>query len=186
MVEIVSNYVLHQGWLKVSLVTLAFPGGKTIEREVEHHGQAVAVLPYDAKRRTALLIRQFRAASFLSSGDGTLLETIAGIIEDADPAEDARREAMEEAGLRLGPLEHAGSAWTSPGFSTELMTMYLAPYESADRVAAGGGIGDEDIEVVEFSLHELAALADANEIRNMTTLALVQTLRLKRPELFAL
>jgi nudix-type nucleoside diphosphatase (YffH/AdpP family) len=185
MAEITSSTVLHQGWLRVTRVSLRFPDGKAQEREVEHHGEAAAVLAYDARRRTALLIRQFRAPAFLSAGDGMVLETIAGIVEHEDPAEDARREAMEEAGVKLDVLEFVGRAWTSPGFSTEQMSMYLAPYSETDRTGAGGGIDDEDIETVEIPLRELAALADAGGVKNMTTLALVQTLRLRRPELFA-
>jgi nudix-type nucleoside diphosphatase (YffH/AdpP family) len=183
-IDVASETVLHQGWLRVSRVVLRFPDGKTLEREIEHHGNAVAVLPYDPARRTALLIRQFRTAAFVSAGDGFLLETIAGIIEQDGTEESGRREAMEEAGLRLGTLEYCGRAWTTPGFSTEQMSMYLATYGAADRVATGGGIGDEDIEVVELSLRELASLADRDGLKNMTTLALVQTLRLRHPELF--
>jgi hypothetical protein len=39
--------------------------------------------------------------------------------------------------------------------------------------------------VIELLLSELAAMADAGQIMDMKTLALVQTLRLRKPELFA-
>jgi 8-oxo-dGTP pyrophosphatase MutT (NUDIX family) len=94
---------------------------------------------------------------------------------------------MEEAGLKLHALEHVGTAWSMPGISTEQMHLYLAPYCEADRIGLGGGIANEHegITVVELPLAELAAMADAGQINDMKTLAVVQTLRLRKPELFA-
>ena len=73
-----------------------------------------------------------------------------------------------------------------PGISTERMDLYLGEYSEGDRVAAGGGIDDENegIEVVELPLAEVAAMADDGRLADMKTLLLVQTLRLRRSELF--
>jgi Aconitase C-terminal domain len=38
------------------------------------------------------------------------------------------RSSRSPQGLRLRELEHAGRVWTSPGISTEMMDLYLAPY----------------------------------------------------------
>ena len=58
--------------------------------------------------------------------------------------------------------------------------------ELLDRVGLGGGVADEHegITVIELPLAELAAMADAGQIIDMKTLAVVQTLRLRKPELF--
>jgi len=48
---------IHQGYMTLLLATLETDEGTTFQREIEHHGHAVAVLPYDAARRTALLRR---------------------------------------------------------------------------------------------------------------------------------
>jgi nudix-type nucleoside diphosphatase (YffH/AdpP family) len=106
--------------------------------------------------------------------------------DGTDAPTTARREAMEEAGLRLGELELVAYAWPSPGMLTERLSLFLAPYRAADRVGAGGGVAEEheEIEVVEMPLGELAALVDRGEIYDMKTLILVQTLRLRRPDLF--
>ena len=98
-----------------------------MRREVEDHGAAVCVLPYDPVRRTAILVRQFRAPVFLAAEQEELLEAIAGLVSP-DPAACGRREAMEEAGLALHAVEHVASVWTMPGVSTEFMHLYLAPY----------------------------------------------------------
>jgi hypothetical protein len=86
----------------------------------------------------------------------------------------------------LTSLEPVGAAWTTPGVSTELMHLYLAPYRAADRTGAGGGVAGEheNITVNETSLAELAAMADDGRLFDLKTLALVQTLRLRRPGLF--
>jgi nudix-type nucleoside diphosphatase (YffH/AdpP family) len=135
--QILSTLSLYDGWTTLRLVQLRLESGDVIEREVEDHGNAVAVLPFDPVRRTALLVRGLRAPALLSAGRTDLLECPAGLIEEADPAQAARREANEEVGLRLRELEHVGRVWTSPGISTEMMDLYLAPYSAADRVHAG-------------------------------------------------
>ena len=177
----------HDGWSKYRLITVRLADGKTIRREVEDHGRAVAVLPYDPQRRTAMLIRQFRVPVFLTTREQDLLEAVAGVVEAGeDPADCARRETLEEAGLRIADLQYVTTVWTMPGISTERMALYLAPYAREDRVAAGGGVDhDEDITVVELPLRELAAMADAGDVHDMKALVLVQTLRLRRPDLFA-
>jgi hypothetical protein len=73
-----------------------------------------------------------------------------------------------------------------PGISTELMHLYLAPYGPGDRTGAGGGVAGEheNITIVEMKLFDLAAMADRGELVDLKTLALVQTLRLRRPDLF--
>ncbi|MGZ5225641.1 MAG: GDP-mannose pyrophosphatase, partial [Burkholderiales bacterium] len=74
--------------------------------------------------------------------------------------------------------------WSMPGISAERMDLFLGLYAAADRTEAGGGIDDEGIEVVEMPLSALAAMTDAGALNDMKTLVLVQTLRLRRPELF--
>jgi hypothetical protein len=73
-----------------------------------------------------------------------------------------------------------------PGVSTEKMHMFLAEYRAASRVGAGGGLAEEneEIEVIEVPLADLAAQADRGELADLKTYALLQSLRLKRPELF--
>jgi hypothetical protein len=73
-----------------------------------------------------------------------------------------------------------------PGISTERMHLFLAPYAEGDRVAAGGGVADENeaIEVAEMPLAVLARRADEGGLGDLKTLLLVQTLRLRRPDLF--
>jgi len=185
-ITMTSMETVYEGWAKYSFATFRLPGGETVRREIEDHGRAVAVLPYDERRKTAILVRQFRAPVFVAAGERNLLEAIAGLVEEPEPEDAARREAYEEAGLGLKSLERVAQAWTMPGLSTERMSLYLAPYDVHDRLSAGGGATHEHeyLEVVELPLSELALFADSEGLADMKTLVLVQTLRLRRPDLF--
>ena len=94
---------------------------------------------------------------------------------------------LEECGLRVGALEPVTIAWALPGISTERIHMFLAPYSEVDRVSEGGGMAQENerIAVVEVPLAQLALAADEGRLTDMKTFALLQTLRLRRPDLFA-
>lgn len=164
--------------------------GATAEavREVSEHGDAVAVLPVDPARRTALLVRQFRLPVWLARGDGVLLEACAGLVDPGEePAACARREALEETGYAIAALEPAGAVFSSPGTSHEAIHLFLAEYAAGARHHDGGGLAHEgeDIEVIELPLDELAALAAAGAIADAKTLCLVGLLRARRPALFA-
>jgi nudix-type nucleoside diphosphatase (YffH/AdpP family) len=180
------NDTIHAGWTALSIATVRYPDGLVIRREVEDHGNAATVLPYDPVRRTALLVTQLRVPVLASGQSEDILEAPAGIVESLDPEACARREVLEECGVRVGVLEPVVTAWSMPGISTERIHLYLAPYSSADRVAAGGGVDHENerITVTEVPLAWLAQAADRGELTDMKTFALLQTLRLRRPELF--
>lgn len=177
---------VHDGWASFLIAEVTLPDGHEVTREIEDHGEAVCVLPYDAARRVAVVIRQFRTPPFFAAALPELLEAPAGLLDEADPQEGARREAYEETGLQLGRLEPVATVWTMPGVSTERMHLYLGPYTEADRTGAGGGVAEEHegITVTEMPLADLAALADAGQLADMKTYTLVLALRLRRPDLF--
>lgn len=177
---------IHSGWAKFILATIRLPNGEIIRREIEDHGAAVAVLPYDPQRKTAVLVRQFRAPVYLAADRQETLEAIAGSIEGHDPYSCARREAIEEAGLQLDNLEYLFTGWTMPGVSTERMHFFLAPYHEGSRIGSGGGLDSEHefITVVELTLTELADMAKDCRLDDVKALVLLQTLRLRRPDLF--
>ena len=179
--------VLHEGWARFLKITVRLEDGEEVTRELEDHGNAVAVLPYDPERRTALLVRQLRMGPLVAGeSDPHLLEALAGMVEDESPEAAGRREAMEEVGLRLTELQGFGAPFSTAGVSTERISLYLAPHTAADRVGEGGGAEGEheNIRVVERPLKVLLEAALAGELRDLKTLALVLLLRVQRPELF--
>ena len=82
-----------------------------------------------------LLVRQFRVAVgelLLEIPAGTLDVADDGVVEDPDLA--ARRELEEETGMRAGSWRKLARFYTAPGFTSELMHLYLA----TDLVPADG------------------------------------------------
>ncbi len=186
MAEVVDTRTLYTGWTEFSLVKLRLKDGAVVERCVEDHGEAAVVLPYDAERRVAVLVRQVRAA-VTYMGEEEFPEAPAGLIDDDEsPETAAMREAEEETGLKLRSLEPLGRFWSSPGASTETSWLYLAEFSPADRTGAGGGVDDhEDIEVIELPLAELAERARRGELNDLKLAVLVLSLMNRRPDLFA-
>src|SRR3954471_17248345 len=133
--EIIEKKTVHEGWAKYSVLRVRLPDGQIAKRELEEHGPAVCVLPYDPKRNTGILVSQFGAPVMALSGETSFVEAIAVLTDDDPPESAALRETLEETGLRLQALEPVAFLWTMPGLSTERMYLYLAPYTRADRVA---------------------------------------------------
>ncbi|KQT42958.1 NUDIX hydrolase [Aureimonas sp. Leaf454] len=187
MAEITDVQTIYEGWANFHVATVRREDGAILSHVVEDHGNAVAVLPYDPVRGIAILVRQMRTPVLFAKADPRTLELPAGRADHGSSEASVRAEALEEAGLRLSNLRLVVSAWTMPGVSTECADLYLAEFSDEDRVSSGGGLAheDEDIEVVEVPLRDLAAMADAGELRELKAFALLAALRLRRGDLFA-
>ncbi|WCS25950.1 NUDIX hydrolase [Methylobacterium sp. NMS14P] len=185
--EILNIRFVHEGWSRFGIARVRLADGAVVEREIEDHGNSVGILPYDPERKVATLVRELRVPPLFAAGEQVQLEAPAGLIDAGSPEENARREALEEVGLRLRALEFVGATYSCASLTTEKIHLYLAPYGRADRAEAGGGAEGEheNIRVVEMPLAELAARADRAEITDLKTLTLVLALRARHPELFA-
>ena len=186
--KLMNTRILYEGWGRYVGMTVRLEDGAEVEREIEDHGRAIAVLPYDPERRCALLVRQLRMGPLFAGVENPyLLEAPAGIIEGEQPDETARREALEEVGVRLSELQPVGVPFSTAGCSSERIDMFLAPYSSSDRVESGGGAEGEheNIRVIEKPLDELLRMVRANELPDLKTIALVLLLLAHRPELFS-
>jgi len=183
---IVAVRELYKGWMSLLMATLRTPNGTQVERHIMLNSRAVGVLPYDPERRTALVVSMLRAP-VAYAGEPDMLECIAGALDGADPADCARREAFEEAGVELGQLEHLGRIWSMPSNSTEQIDYFLAPYLTEDRTGEGGGLDEEgeQIKVHELPLAELWRMVEDKTLRDGKLLTLLQALRIRRPGLFA-
>ena len=184
--RILTTDIVHEGFTTLSRVTVD-DGGARLCHEVEHHGDAVAVLPYDLNRGVGMLVRTCRVPVLVRTGDAALLEAPAGLVEAEENLEEsARREVLEEAGLRLQTLEWVASLWSSPGISTERIALYLAPYGAGDRIATGGGLEAEGerLEPVEIDLWQLWKMLTNGEISDMKTYCLVTALVRRHAYLF--
>ena len=148
--------------LRVDHVRL--PSGRETTREVLEHPGAVAVLPITDDGRV-LLIRQYHHPI----GEA-LLGIPAGTAEPGEsPIETARRELVEETGFAATHLVELTSFFTSPGYTTEQMTLFRA---DGCRPTGGEPAADELIQLVPKALSEIPALLQPGpeQIREAKTL----------------
>ena len=123
----------------------------------------VAVDPDDH----VLLVRQYRSPAeraLLEIPAGTLDQRPDDSIEDPDLA--ARRELEEETGQRAASWQLLGRFWTAPGFTSELMHLYLATELSSaedDRLAPDE---DERLHLVRMPWRDAVAAAERGEIED--------------------
>ncbi|PMU14277.1 MULTISPECIES: GDP-mannose pyrophosphatase NudK [unclassified Pseudomonas] len=150
-------------------------------REIYDRGNGATILLYNRERRTVLLIRQFRMPTYVNGYHGYLIESAAGLLDNASPEERIRLEAEEETGYRVGHVEKIYSAFMSPGSVTERIHFFIGEYQPGDRVSDGGGLEDEgeDIEVLELGFEEALAMVDSAEIVDGKTIMLLQYLELR-------
>jgi len=174
----------YTGIFNVEELTIQLDEGEIVDRAIVDHPDGVVVLAYDPERRVALMISEARPAVMFAGGS-TILEAIGGTLDD-EPEDCARREALEEGGLKLGELTLVGQVWMTPPNSTERLHLFLAPYTRADRVAEGGGLDSEQehLKVREVPLGKLWGEIQNGGVHDAKTMILVQALKLARPELF--
>lgn len=154
------------------------------QRETYDRGNGATVLLYDVARRTVLLTRQFRFPVYVNGHpDGMLVETAAGLLDGDDAATAIRREAAEELGVTIAPLQHLFDVWMSPGSVTERIHFYAAPYTPAQRTGPGGGLPEdgEDIEVLEVDIDRALEQVMHGDIADAKTIILLQWAVLSGP-----
>lgn len=145
-------------------------------RETYDRGNGATILLYNLENRTVVLTRQFRYPAFINGHDDLLVETPAGLLDQAEPEVRIRAETEEETGFRLGPVRRVFEAFMSPGSVTEKLYFFVAPYEAANRIGPGGGNREEgeDIGVMELSIDEALTGIATGAIRDGKTIMLLQ------------
>ncbi len=157
-----------EGW-RISVVEANFeaPDGTRFTRDVVRHPGAVAIVAVNDEGR-ALLVRQYRGPV-----DRELLEIPAGTrdVEGEPPEQTARRELMEEAGVRARHLRLLATMFNSPGFCDEETFLFLATGLEAARLPRPQEHGEEErwLEVVEVPLAEVDELVASGELVDAQT-----------------
>jgi len=158
--------------VNLNLETVTLPNGATIELEVVRHQGAAAVVPL-TDDGNVLLIRQYRHAA-----GGYIYEIPAGKIDPGEnPRHCAAREVEEEIGYRASRLDHLVTFFTTPGFTDEVISVYLATglvpgTQNLDH--------DEVLEVVEMPLEQAVQHISDGTIRDGKTIIGLQTTYLRR------
>jgi len=182
-VELIEKQAAFSGYFQIHRLRLRFPlyaGGMSREvvREVLERGQVAAVLLVDPDNDAVVLIEQFRPGPYAAGDEPWMIEIVAGVIEGTESAEEMSvREAREEANCEISDLFPIMRFFTSPGSSTESITLFCA---RVDSTHAGGihGLEDEgeDIRVMAVSVDQALALVDDGKIVNAKTIIALQWL----------
>ncbi|MBV4368015.1 GDP-mannose pyrophosphatase NudK [Erwinia phyllosphaerae] len=178
-VEVIKNKVLSENWFVLRNFTydLTTKNGETIrhKREVYDRGDGATILLYHRQKNSVILTRQFRIATWLNGNDsGLLIEACAGLLDNDSPEECIRKEAIEETGYQVGKVEKLYDLYMSPGGVTERLHFFAAEYDDALRATAGGGVGDEDIDVMEVTFPQAWAMVKDGRIKDCKTVMLLQ------------
>lgn len=145
-------------------------------RETYDRGHGATILLYNRERRTVVLVRQFRFPAYVEGHDGFLIETAAGLLDEATPEVRIKAEVEEETGYRIGEVHKVFEAFMSPGSVTERLHFFVAEYDPASRPGSGGGVAEEgeDIEVLELTMERAMAMMASGEIADGKTIMLLQ------------
>jgi nudix-type nucleoside diphosphatase (YffH/AdpP family) len=134
--------VVYEGYSKMEELTIN-DGNKEYKREVLSVPNAVAGIIYDTVKNKYIFVQQYRAGA-----EGIMVEVVAGCIDAGEkPEQSMKREVMEETGYKVDYVKHISDFYSSPGRSTELTSLFYC--EVSEKVNEGGGIGDEQISIVE-------------------------------------
>jgi len=153
--------------VNLGVETVTLPNGVTVELEVIRHQGASAVVPLQ-EDGTVLLIRQYRHAA-----GGFIYEIPAGKLDPGEnPLECAKRELEEETGRRAECLRHLVTFFTTPGFTDEIIHIYLATGLTPGTQHLEH---DEVLEVVEMPLGQAIQRIADGTIRDGKTIIGLQT-----------
>ena len=149
---------------------------QTQTRETYDRGDGATILLYNKAKRTVILIRQFRFPTYREGHDGFLIESAAGLLEEASAEQRIRAEVEEETGYRVGDVRKVFQAFMSPGSVTERLHFIVAEYDPASRIGDGGGLAHEgeDIEVLELPLAQSMQMVADGRICDGKTIMLLQ------------
>jgi nudix-type nucleoside diphosphatase (YffH/AdpP family) len=155
---------------------------QTLSRETYDRGDGATILLYNRAQRTVLLTRQFRFPAFVNGHNGFLIETAAGMLDNASPEQRIRAEAEEETGYAVQQVEKIMEVFMSPGSVTERVHFFIGEYDADGRIGAGGGLEaeGEDIEILELNIDTAMAMVASGEIMDAKTIMLLQYLQLQR------
>ncbi len=155
--EVYSGRIIRVGVDQVEMES----GFRTLREVVHHPGGAVALAR--SPEGKILFVRQPRYPL-----DRQLLELPAGKLDGGeDPAEAVRRELEEETGYVAERWTHLSSFYSSPGFCTELLHLYLA---EGLRPGSIKPEHDEMITVESYTLEESLDLVRRGEIQDAKTI----------------
>ena len=154
--EIYNGRIIH-----VKEDTVRLPDGKLAGRELVMHHGGVGVIAVD-EDKNVLTVTQYRKPY-----DEMVLEVPAGKLEPGeDPKRAGIRELQEETGYQAKNVEYIGKYYPTPGYCSEIISLYLA----TDLTFVGQNLDEgEFVEVKKIPLAALVEMVMNNEIFDAKT-----------------
>jgi len=162
--ETLSSQVIYDGRaVKLRVDTVRMPSGRETTREIVEHSDCVAIIAVDADDNV-LLVNQFRKPV-----EKELLEIPAGGIEHGEDAvATVCRELREETGYLPRKVERLGGFYSTPGYCTEYLYLYLA----SDLVPSSLYAEDtENIKLVRVPISQIPGLITSGSICDAKSIA---------------
>ncbi|MCX8130189.1 MAG: NUDIX hydrolase [Clostridia bacterium] len=148
--------------INVEFMKVCLPNGKEATRDIVRHPGASVVIPI-SDDGSLYMVRQFRKPI-----DQESLEIPAGKLDEGEcPEECAKRELKEETGLESDNIKHIVSIHSTPGFSDEILHMYVAK-----GLKEGNSCADEDefISTEKIEVNKLMDMVLRHEITDAKTI----------------
>ena len=160
--KIQSKTIFKGEILSLFLDKVSLPNGKIASREKVTHPGAVGIIPVD-KSGSIILVEQFRYPI-----ENKTLEIPAGKLDKGElPLDCAIRELEEEIGAAGPTMVHLSTFYTTPGFSNEVLHLYLAK----DFIRKDNNPdADEFLEIIEMCLEDSLTLIENGRIRDSKTI----------------
>ncbi len=178
-VKNIKTEILSDNWYVLRKITFDMQkkdgSWQTQSREAYDRGNGATILLYNKAHVSVILTNQFRVPTYVNgNATGMLIEACAGLLDKDNPEDCIKREVEEETGYRVSDVKKIFEAYMSPGSVTEILYFFVAEYAKDQRAHDGGGIEEEEIEVLEIRFDKALAMVAQGEIKDAKTIMLLQ------------
>lgn len=162
--ELLKSEIVYKGRaFSVSVDSFRTPKGDTVKYDIVQHVGSISIVPVDEEGQVHF-VRQYRQPT-----QKELLELPAGTLNKGeDPADAANREIREEIGMAAKNIKEIGSFYLAPGYSTELMHVYLATGLTEDPLDPDS---DEFLSVEKMSIQKAFEFAESGQLLDAKSVA---------------
>jgi ADP-ribose pyrophosphatase len=157
-----TKHVYKGKFISLDTVEVELPDGNKSTRDIVLHPGASVVVPVNEDKEI-YMVRQYRKPI-----EKITIELPAGKLDEGeDPKVCAERELKEETGIEASEIKHMISIHSTPGFSTEVLHMYLA---TGLKEGTANSDEDEFVSCEKYKIDDLIDMIMKNEITDAKTI----------------